>query len=320
MSGLVDGQQGRAGLGWGALLPEPAGAVAGYQRQVRQGLHVLHECRRAIHAALADPRQRERGQRQAARYPAGQGGLLARQEPRRCLDQRDRDAVGALGEASLDLAGVPGVGVQERLGRPGRFGCQLKAIQDKVRRMMEKGRVLGAGRLAFGAVGDGDLAPPGRGHRRQLHVRGKRRAAAPGQAGLPDRPDERLPPVPGMAVAGVMGAQVLRAAQNGRQYPQRTGGLPGKCRRLLRQRAGAAHLLAPRGIGSGSAVRGLRSAAASSAATRPALGGWRAALTSRQVAAPATISAQPAATSSSSPCRRSPLAYKPCTNATGQQR
>ena len=85
---LVDRGEHAAGLGVGAGCTEPARAVPRDEREVGQGLHVLHQGRRAIQATLAHPRRLERGQSGTAAEPVHQRRFLARQKPRRRL--RDR--------------------------------------------------------------------------------------------------------------------------------------------------------------------------------------------------------------------------------------
>ena len=149
---------------------------------------------------------------------------------------RSRPRAVAFGQRAQDLRAGRAVQVQVRLGGADRLRGQLQAVEHEVRRELQQELVLAAGRLALRAVGHDHraaLAHAGPGDRGQLPVHREGRAAAAGQAGRLDVVDERaeLVAVGSGAVAGQVGAQVLR---RGRQQAGQPGSLPGcpACRRF----------------------------------------------------------------------------------------
>ena len=243
-----------------------------------QGLHVLHQGRRAAQAALAHPRGLERGQRGTAAEPVHQRRFLAGQEPRRGLRNRHAEAVqaarGSFGQRPKDLRARRGVQVQVRFVGADRLGGQLQPVEHEVRRDPQQQFILAAGRLALRAVGDDHLPAAAPGHDGHLPVHREGRAAPAGQAGGLDVTDQHSgpPPVRRGAVPGEVAAQVFRC---GRQQAGQPGSLPG-CPAWCRFADGRGHR--------DTVSRVLRAClleaavcCAKTAATRAALGTWRAA-------------------------------------------
>src|SRR5579862_3348874 len=188
-AGLLDGaaecDERRAGGIRSPRRPEPAGAEARDECDVRERLDVLHERRRSVEPALERIRRLQRGLGLAALERAQEGRLLAGDERRRHGGERDVGVVAStpLGERSRQAAG----------GRPvrhrdddspcaDRAGGDHRAVEHEVRREPADGTVLRARRLALGGVGDHDWTPPRRGDGAQLGRRRERRAPAAAQA------------------------------------------------------------------------------------------------------------------------------------------
>ena len=170
-------------------LAEPARAVPGDQCQVRQRLDILDQGRSAADAALGHRRPAEPGQRVPAGDPARESRLLTGEEPRGRVDEADRDAIeaaaGPLGDGVAQAAPQLRVAVhiQVRLPRADSLGRELKPVEYQMRGDRQQRLVLGAGRLALGAVGDDDGGSPAASTACSLQVGGERGAAAAGEAG-----------------------------------------------------------------------------------------------------------------------------------------
>ena len=103
----MDGAQDAARLGGRPGGPEPAGAVAGDQPEVGQGLHVLDEGGGPVHPAFADRRVLVCGQGGASADVLGEGRGLAGEESSREPYDVDGDGVAAPGEGRLQVRTAP---------------------------------------------------------------------------------------------------------------------------------------------------------------------------------------------------------------------
>ena len=293
------GDQHRAGFGRRAGRTEPGRAVAGDEREVRERLDVLYQCRRPVQAALGEPRRRRGGRGDSPLDPPHDRARLAGHEPvRRRADLEPHPVEagpGAFGHGLVeDLADVA-VHHDHRLPGPGDLGREHRAVQDEVRRARHEHPVLHAGRLAFGAVRHHHGSAPG-GDRGELAGGGKPGATPAGEPGPGHLRYQRIPlppagyrgqrPVPG----GVPGQadQVGRASRAGRQQARQRPG---------QQQAGG-HRSVPRAARSGPRSQESR----------------------RAIIAVATAAAHPHRTSATHQIRRSLPAVTACPNAAGQVR
>ena len=192
-----DGGEERARLVDGPARAEPGRPPLGDLRDVRRGLDVDHQRRPSTDAALEHPRRFGGGLGLAAVEEVDERALLAGHEAsghggdvdargrfagtvagvERRVDGGHRRTVGAV-EADDDAVGAR------------RGGGGQRAVEDEVRDPGQQDAVLGAGRLALGAVDHHRGPAPAGGHGAHLDRRRERRAAAAAQAGRGDLVDE----------------------------------------------------------------------------------------------------------------------------------
>ena len=194
----------------GAAVPGLPGT--GDQGDVRERLDVLDEGRPAVDAALEGSRRDRRGPRVALVHVVDRGRLLARDVPLGRGDQLDGDARVEPGPASRPLGqrtrdGGPGgavrlADVEDDAPRTDRGGRELGAVEHEVRPAGHEDAVLGAERLALGAVDEHDRVAAGPlGDGRPLARDREPGAAATEEAGGVELRDQRRAPWPGPAAA-----------------------------------------------------------------------------------------------------------------------
>ncbi len=160
-----------------------------------QRLDILHERRATGDPALRRPRRDEGRLARSAVEHADERGLLAGEEAAGRGHDADPRAVAPFAQGDLGRAqrppGLRRDGDDDLAGPDGVRGGE-RAVEHGVRRALEQQTVLGAHRLALGAVGHDHAAPSLAGDGLELGGRGERAPAASAQPRGADLADQRV--------------------------------------------------------------------------------------------------------------------------------
>src|ERR1019366_5689997 len=214
------------------------GTVTGDERELREGLDVMYECRPSAEPAFREPGRLAGGSRCAILDPVHDSAGFTGDEPVRGGHDLDPDPLRA-GPAALGCGSVHDLTDRvmhdnHHLASANYPGCEDRPVQHQLWRPGEQDLILGARGLALGAVRHNDRGVPRR-YCRQLPRGWESCTATAGEPRTIHLPDQGLPAPrvracwPDRAIPG----QVLRQAEGfapdvcWQQARQLIGGQPG---------------------------------------------------------------------------------------------